>query len=140
MCFSLQKLLLTAFKRHKHIIHQLTYTKHDTYIYNPHEQINLNYSPTNLNSTNLVHCNLLCLCIMKIDDCCGILLDKEEFSEYAATDESGRFIMSQFSFHSLYFYFFFLSLPSPSFYFRILQKSSLHYPFFNTTRALGSRH
>ena len=63
----------------------------------------------------MVRCNLLYLCIMKIDDYCEILLDEEEFSEYAATDESRRFIMSQFSFHSLYFYFFF-SFPALCFF------------------------
>lgn len=43
-----------------------------------------------------------CPCIMKTDDSWGILLDEEDFIKYAATDESRRFITSNFSFPSMY--------------------------------------
>jgi hypothetical protein len=47
--FAFHSIALDSYlEKYKHVIHQPTYTKQDTYIYNPHEQINLNYNPTNL--------------------------------------------------------------------------------------------
>jgi hypothetical protein len=101
-----QLITLYSILKHTHKrkrVYQLT--KHVSLIHCTHDQMNVNYNSLYCNYINLVQSNVHSLCIMKIDDSSRILLDKEKFRKHAATVESKRFIMSYFSFHSLYFYF-----------------------------------